>query len=62
MRLLDSIENKIIADKNDKNCVLFRNCRGSIVNNDCHYDSRVLYTFVTNENLWAVIRYLTKIV
>ena len=60
MRLLDSIENKIIADKNDKNCVLFRNCRSSIVKNDCHYDARVLYTFVTNENLWSIIRYLTK--
>ena len=31
-----------------------------IVNNDCHYDSRVLHTFITNENLWSINRYLTK--
>ena len=60
MKLLGSTENKITEDKNDENVphleiteVALVHC--SIVNNDYHQDSRVLYTFVPNKTFGSLL-------
>ena len=60
MKLLGSTENKITKDKNDENVphleiteVALVHC--SIVNNDYHQDSRVLYTFVPNKTFGSLL-------
>ena len=60
MKLLGSTENKITKDKNDENVphleiteVALFHC--SIVNNDYHQDSRVLYTFVPNKTFGSLL-------
>ena len=55
MKLLGSTKNKITKDENCENVshleitgVVLVHC--SIANNDYHYDSRVLYTFILNKS------------
>ena len=56
IRLLGSIENKIIKDKNGENVPHLEITEEVLVhfktvNNDYHQDSRVLYTFVLNHSV-----------
>ena len=60
MKLLGSTENKITKDKNGENVphleiteVVLVHC--SIVNNDSHQDSRVLYTFFPNKTFGSLL-------
>ena len=60
MKLLGSTENKITKDKNGENVphleiteVVLVHC--NIVNNDYQQDSRVLYTFVSNNTLGSLL-------
>ena len=60
MKLLESIKNKIIKDKNGENIphleiteVILVHC--NIVNNDYQQDSRVLYTFVSNKHFGSLL-------
>ena len=60
MKLLGSTENKITKDKNGKNVphleiteVVLVHC--NMVNNDYQYDSRVLYTFVSNKSFGSLL-------
>ena len=60
MKLLGSIESKIIKDKNGENVphleiteVVLVHC--NVVNNDYQQDSRVLYTFVPNKSFGSLL-------
>ena len=60
MKLLGSTKNKITKDKNGENVphleiteVVLVHC--NIVNNDYQQDSRVLYTFVTNQPFGSLL-------
>ena len=60
MELLGSTKSKITKDKNDENVpyleinkVVFIHC--NIINNDYQQNSRVLYTFVSNEAFGQLI-------
>ena len=60
MTLLGSTKNRITKDKNGENVphleiieVVLVHC--NIVNNDCQYDSRVLYTFVPNKSFGSLL-------
>ena len=60
MKLLGSTENKVTKDKNGENVphleileVVLVHC--DIGNNDCQQDSRVLYTFVSNQPFGSLL-------
>ena len=60
MKLPGSTKSKINKDKNGENLphlkiteVVFVHC--NIVNNDCQWDSRVLYTFVPNRSFGQLL-------
>ena len=65
MKLLESIENKIVKDKNSENVphleitevVLVHS---NIVNNDYQQDLRVLYTFVPNKPFGSLLEISPK--
>ena len=65
MKLLESIENKIVKDKNGENVphleitelVLVHS---NIVNNDYQQDLRVLYTFVPNKPFGSLLEISPK--
>ena len=60
MKLLGSIESKMIKDKNSENVphlevaeLLLAHC--SLVNNDYQQDSRILYTFVPSKPFGSLL-------
>ena len=60
MKLLGSTESKITKDKNGEKVphldiveLVLVHC--NLVNNDYQQDSRILYTFVLNKNIWRLL-------
>ena len=60
MKLLESTESKITKDKNGENVTYLEvtelvlvHC--NLVNNDCHQDLRILFTFVPNKSFGSLL-------